>query len=123
MAKTHGVELAFASCRSMGHEWHHAKAIGSDDYGTLRERGFSVPFGGTYGMVGFPSTCTMCGTERVRWITRSGESHVRYHHPQGYDRHGDDRLTPTEWRRAYVSSVFEGFRDPYIKTKHVQAAS
>lgn len=109
------LELRFAACRSMGHEWHHESPIGSDDSNTLNERGWRAPFGGSFGMVGFPSTCSGCGTERMRWISRSGESLMRYQHPDGYERHGDERLTATEWRKTYVASVFESFVDPYIK--------
>lgn len=68
-----------------------------------------MPFGGSYGMVGLPSTCAQCGTERLRWITRSGESIVRYHHPDGYARHGDERLSPSQWRMTYVASIFSEF--------------
>lgn len=111
-AHTNGViaqGVAFAMCRSMGHEWHHQPAIGSDD---AQQQGFRVPFGGSYGMVGLPSTCHQCGTERMRWISRTGESHVRYHHPDGYAQHGDDKLTPTQWRMAYVSTIFDSFITP-----------
>lgn len=96
--------LRFAACRSMGHEWHHQKPIGVDD-----ESPFRAPFGGTTGMVGIPSTCTQCGTERMRWVTRSGESLMRYLHPDGYSTHGEERLTAMEWRKNYVATIFETF--------------
>ena len=89
----------------MGHSWHHHAPVGTDDP-TGR---FRAPFGGTYGMVGLPSTCTVCDTERMRWIARSGESFVRYDHPDGYARHGDERLAPVEWRRTFVAAVFADF--------------
>jgi hypothetical protein len=47
--------------------------------------------------------------ERVRWITRSGETHLRYERPDGYSRTGEAKLTPLEWRREYVAAVFEDF--------------
>lgn len=104
--------LRFVACRSMGHEWHHGKPIGSDDpTGT-----FKAPFGGSFGMIGFPSTCAQCGTERMRWISRSGETTVRYVHPDGYSQSGEERLTTVEWRRTYVSSVFDEFETPRKKS-------
>ena len=89
----------------MGHTWRHRPPIGVDD----QHDSYRRPFGASTGMVGFVSHCPTCGTDRVRWITRSGETIVRYEHPDGYSRHGDERLTAGEWRRSYVSTVFEGF--------------
>lgn len=110
-ATTEPQEMRFAACRSLSHEWHHDRQpIGSDDYETLRERGLpNAPFGGSFGMVGFVSTCTICKTVRMRWISRSGETHMRYEHPDGYARHGENKLTPTEWRQAFVASIFDTF--------------
>jgi hypothetical protein len=88
----------------MGHTWRHRPPVGIDEATKYRR-----PFGMSTGMVGFPSHCTCCGTDRMRWITRSGMTVMRYDHPDGYERHGDDRLTAGEWRRSYVSQVFEGF--------------
>lgn len=88
----------------MGHSWKHGPAIGSDT-----EHGWQVPFGGAYGMIGKPSACGNCGTERMRWISRSGESHIRYRHPDGYSRHGEERMSPQEWRREYVATIFDSF--------------
>lgn len=88
----------------MGHTWRHRPPIGIDD-DTKHRR----PFGLSTGMVGFPSNCSTCGTTRLRWITRSGLVEVRYEHPDGYSRHGDDRLSPSEWRRSYVGHVFADF--------------
>lgn len=98
-------ELAFATCRAMGHEWNHSSPIGTDD----PEGRFKAPFGGTTGMIGYPSTCGSCGTERMRWITRWGETLVRYEHPEGYSRTGEDKLSPREWRETFVAAAFEQF--------------
>lgn len=89
----------------MGHSWKHRAPIGIDD----EIPGLRRPFGSSTGMVGFRSHCTCCTTDRIRWVTRSGEVITRYEHPEGYSRHGDDRLTSSEWRRSYVSHVFDGF--------------
>lgn len=97
-------DTRFAMCRAMGHSWHHNKPVGSDD-----DSGFRAPFGGLTGMIGYPSTCGNCGTRRMRWITRSGESFVRYLHPEGYAKHGEERLSPVEWRRQFVATVFDSF--------------
>lgn len=91
----------------MGHSWKHRKPVGVDD--TLD--GFRRPFGMSTGMVGFVSVCGVCGTARVRWVTRSGEVVTRYDHPDGYSRHGDERLSASEWRRSYVGSVFADYLD------------
>jgi hypothetical protein len=98
------LEQRFAECRAMGHTWRHRPPIGIDD-----ATGYRRPFGLSTGMVGFPSHCPTCTTTRLRWVTRSGEVVTRYEHPDGYSRHGDDRLTSGEWRRSYVSSIFDGF--------------
>ena len=94
----------FAECRSMGHEWHHLPAIGSDD-----ESRWKAPFGGSFGMVGIPSQCRNCKSQRMRWISRSGESFMRYDHPDGYSTHGDERKTAREWRGVFVATIFEEF--------------
>lgn len=99
-------EQRYAACRSMGHEWHHGRALGIDDEARANIR---RPFGYLTGMVGFPSTCTVCGMERVKWITRSGEVITRYEQPEGYARHGDERQSLAEWRSSFVSSVFSDF--------------
>jgi len=121
MATRNGVQapdpMRFAACRANGHEWHHHKPIGSDEATGMTEQPktkFRAPFGGSYGMVGIPSICTQCGSERMRWLTRSGESLMRYNHPDGYEQRGDDRMLPIEWRKAYVATVFDSFVDPYI---------
>lgn len=99
-------EARFASCRSMGHEWHHQPAIGADDEANEWGR----PFGGTTSAVGLPSVCAMCGTERMRWVLRSGEvMSPRYRHPDGYARHGDDRMTLAEWRQTHITTLFPDF--------------
>lgn len=91
----------------MGHQWAHEAALGVDDQDGY---GWSRPFGGTAAAVGLPSTCSMCGTERIRWVLRSGEvMPPRYRHPDGYARHGDDRLTLAEWRQTHISTLFPDF--------------
>ena len=89
----------------MGHEWHHGNAIGTDD----RDDGHRRPFGAETGMVGLPSECGVCRSSRVRWVTRSGEVVTRYEYVEGYSRHGEDRLSPREWRTSYVARIFESF--------------
>lgn len=89
----------------MGHSWRHRPPIGVDDTHDSHRR----PFGMSTGMVGFVSHCGTCGTDRVRWITRSGETIVRYEHPDGYSQHGEDRQSASEWRRSYVSTIFAGY--------------
>lgn len=97
--------VRFAQCRSMGHEWHHNPPVGSDE----NETSFRVPFAGAVGMVGIHSVCNQCRSQRMRWVTRAGESIMRYDHPEGYEQHGEDRLSPMEWRVTFVASVFETF--------------
>lgn len=109
-------QRAFASCRSMGHQWTHQKAIGVDDTQDTHRR----PFGASTGMVGLPSHCTMCGMGRVRWVTRSGEVITRYEPPEGYARHGEDRLTPQEWRSTYVADLFNGFGNDLARRRNTR---
>lgn len=100
-------EARFASCRSMGHEWHHQPPLGVD---SEEAYGWSRPFSGTAAAVGLRSVCSMCGMERMRWVLRSGEvMPARYRQPEGYARHGDDRLTLAEWRQTHVASLFPDF--------------
>lgn len=99
------VELAFAECRSLGHEWHKGKPLGIDETHSK----FRRPYGLNEGMVGIPSHCPNCGTEKVRWITRSGVSTTRYEYPDGYSRHGEERLSVQEWRHTYVETIFSQF--------------
>jgi hypothetical protein len=95
---------AYAECRSLGHEWRKMKPVGVDDASEHRR-----PYGFTTGSVGIPSSCANCGTTKVRWMTRSGESQTRYDYPEGYSRHGDERLTAQEWRHQYVETIFAQF--------------
>lgn len=97
--------VRFAQCRSNGHEWHHNPPVGSDENDTS----FRAPFAGQVRMVGIHSVCASCRSERMRWVTSHGESIMRYSHPEGYEQHGEDRLSPLEWRRTYVAGVFESF--------------
>lgn len=95
----------YAECRSLGHSWKHRGTYGSDDTTSK----FRAPFGMQSGCIGYHSQCTVCGTDRVKWITRSGDVISRYTHPDGYSLHGEDRLSPMEWRRTFVARVFEEF--------------
>jgi hypothetical protein len=96
------LQLRFAECRSLGHEWRKGSVLGTDD----THDSFKRPFGAATGMIGIPSRCANCGTNKVRWITRSGESVTRYEHPDGYSRHGDEVLSAKEWRHEYVETIF-----------------
>jgi len=89
----------------MGHSWKHRPPLGIDD----PSDSFPRPFGMSTGMVGFPSHCSVCGADRMRWISRSGEVKVRYRYADGYSRHGDEVISPGDWRRSYVARVFDGF--------------
>lgn len=104
--------IRFAECRSLGHEWRKGKPIGIDDNDGRRK-----PFGMDTGMIGIPSHCANCGTEKVRWISRSGDSTTRYEYPDGYSRHGDDRLTAQEWRHEYVETIWAQFETNIQKGK------
>lgn len=97
--------MAFAECRALGHSWKHRGTFGTDDQPT--DKRFSRPFGLSTGMVGYHSRCPVCRTDRVKWITRSGEVVSRYYHPDGYSQHGDDRLTARGWRSTFVATLFD----------------
>ena len=106
------IDYRYATCRSMGHEWHHGDPIGIDD-----EHRYPRPFGAGTGMLGLPSHCRMCTMDRLRWLTRSGDVVVRYYPPEGYSRHGDDRLTPQQWRSTYVETLFTQFEQAHTTTR------
>lgn len=81
----------YKQCRSLGHEWKH---FGAELHGDR---------------ICQKSKCTDCGMEREKWISRAGWLlGNRYTPPDGYARHGDDRLAPQEWRTMYVQSLFNG---------------
>jgi hypothetical protein len=84
----------YAQCRALGHEWQHR--------GAVEEVGSGVAFGAR----GLRSVCADCQMERIKWITSSGEVHTRYHQPEGYSQHGDEKLNSRQWRSAFVTIVF-----------------
>lgn len=90
--------LRFAQCRSLGHEWRHKGVVQDAN---------RAPHGVTFGTVGLRSQCADCKTDRVKWVTRSGEVHTRYEYPDGYSLHGDDRMSPQQWRSSFVTKVFD----------------
>jgi hypothetical protein len=80
----------FAACRVLGHAWQHLGPSGEIEFGSI----------------GFVSTCSHCGTTRTKWIPRSGGTvKARYRYPKGYATHGDDRLSPVQWRRVLIVSL------------------
>lgn len=111
--------LQFAECRSLGHEWRKGQPIGLHD-----DTDWNRPLAGM-SSIGIPSNCQNCGTEKVRWITRGGESITRYRHPEGYERHGDEVLTHREWRANYVDTLFSQFAEAplrIVKPKRTKAS-
>lgn len=83
----------FGQCRSMGHQWRHTGRI--DEIGT----------GVKFGSVGLRSVCEYCDMERIKWLSRSGETHTRYQQPEGYGTHGDDRKSAREWRASFFLTI------------------
>lgn len=96
-----GDPTAFAQCRTLGHEWRHKGAVSES------QDGVRIPIGITFGTVGLRSMCSDCKTERIKWVSRSGEVVTRYRYPDGYSLHGDDRLSPQRWRSVFVSRLFD----------------
>ena len=98
-------DQVYARCRAFSHEWHWGKPLGIDDaHPTITK-----PFGMGTGMIGFPAECQNCGQEKVKWITRSGEAITRRRYPEGYQKHGDEALSPAEYRHDYVETIFAQF--------------
>lgn len=94
------VPMEYARCRSLGHTWaHRNKPFNPTDDG-----------GSWYlssGMAGFVSVCTSCQTKRTKWVMRSGSlGTTTYDYPEGYSTHGEERLRPMDWRKAFVVRVF-----------------
>lgn len=84
------VEEVFKQCRSLGHEWKHA--TGAELHGDRVVK---------------RSTCADCGMVREKSISRLGYlMGTRYYPPDGYARHGEERLANHEWRSMYVASLF-----------------
>jgi hypothetical protein len=99
-SKAETVPMEYARCRSLGHTWaHRNKPYNPQDDG-----------GSWYlqsGMAGFVSVCTSCQTKRTKWVMRSGSlGPTTYDYPEGYSTHGEERLRPMDWRRAFVVRVF-----------------
>lgn len=107
------LRFAFTECHADGHQWKHQGRVGAPDY--------SAPegFGNAIGRL---SVCTSCGSERVRWYTRSGDVVNRYKYRDGYahKRSGVDDIAPSrlEWRQQLVISLFDD-----AKPKSKRAAS
>lgn len=81
--------LVFQQCRSLGHEWRHQDHEIHD------------------GLIVKRSVCMDCGMERLKSISRAGYlMGTRYHAPDGYSMHGEDRLANHEWRSMYVETLF-----------------
>ena len=108
-------KLEHAECHALGHQWRHRNVIGIDDPGD-----FARPFGASTGMVGYRSQCSNCKTERIKWITRSGEVINRYDYAEGYSRRGDDRLSAHEWRESFAVSLFSRFEQ--FEAEHGKAS-
>jgi hypothetical protein len=82
----------------LGHQWQHLGLITDEN-----EMGFRVPISLPADSIGYRSQCTYCTTTRIKWMARRGyESVVRYHHPQGYSRRGEDALSFEEWRSVWI---------------------
>jgi hypothetical protein len=60
-------------------------------------------------MVGFRSICSWCSTERIKWVTRSGvlDKSPEYRYPDGYQTHGDDRQSLSEWRQEFIITTLD----------------
>jgi len=97
-AATDDQAKAYARCRTLGHRW--------DDVGwadPLRTPPMGVSHWHARGWV---SRCSNCGCERTKWLTRYGTTTLNtYRHPDGYLRHGDDKLTNPEWRRTWMVTM------------------
>jgi hypothetical protein len=90
--KVSDAQRGFAACRVLGHEWRHVGRATED--------------ASRFGVYGFRSACSHCGTERTKWLVRSGESaKVAYRYPKDYATHGEDRLEPTQWRKVFIVSM------------------
>lgn len=66
-----------------------------------------APLGIEFGTIGLRSQCADCKTDRIKWVTRSGEVRTRYDYPDGYSQHGEDKLTTQEWRSSFVLRLFD----------------
>jgi len=101
----------YLACRTNGHEWRTLPPIGMD----REHENITRPYGGIFHTtLGIPSTCNVCHTERVRWLTRSGESILRYHHPDNYALKGEDKASAKDLRHDYAESIFNAF-DEYVR--------
>jgi hypothetical protein len=96
--------FAFVVCHSMGHQWRHVGTLGIDDEGDFRR-----PFGASTGMVGYRSECVGCTSERIAWVTRSGEKINRYAYAEGYSRRGEEAISRAEYRQTFAASLFDEF--------------
>ncbi len=93
--------LRWAQCRSLGHKWDHKGILRDSD-----KLGYSKPWSVEAGAVPVRSVCDYCGTERVKWMTRSGMAWPgRYTYPDDYSRTGENKLSNQEWRHEWVVSM------------------
>ena len=97
----------FADCHVLGHSWRHLGKVGGNHV-SPEERGrerFRPPFG-AFDWVGIHSQCINCASERVKWMTRGGETINRYLYAEGYLLPRGESISKLEWRQNYVASVF-----------------
>jgi hypothetical protein len=111
---------AFMSCHAEGHQWRHEGRIGGSDPGA------NPPFG-AFDAVGRVSVCTSCGSERVRWYTRSAEAINRYKYADGYTHkklRDDDDPAPTrfDWRKMMVRQLFDDLGKPQRNSRKSAAS-
>ena len=84
----------WAQCRALGHSWVHKGPVDGE----------AQPPMGFFNAVGVRSICAYCKTERIKWLGRYGSlgTTTYRNYPDGYSRHGDQRLSNSDWRHTWI---------------------
>ena len=102
------LQQAFMECHSDGHTWKRQPGLFDP---SDAEAGLTAPYA-LRSPVGRRSLCTSCTTQRMRWMSPSGEAQNKYLYPDGYlhkKTRPDDEpaLSRLEWRRMLVTTLFD----------------
>lgn len=99
----------YAECRALGHSWVHRRTrLTPEEQAEMPRPPISA--GWMAAIVAY-STCPECTTERIKWIGRGGsQSASRYRYPPDYQRTGENKLTPAQWRQEWIESLEDPVR-------------
>lgn len=102
------LQQAFMECHSDGHTWKRQPGVFDP---SEAGPGLRPPYD-MHSPLGRRSLCTSCTSERMRWITPSGQAQNKYRYPEGYlhkklDVNDEPAPSRLEWRRMLVTTFLD----------------